>query len=90
MEAFTARNVAKFVIKTAVSMKTAQLTEEAITDHTKFEEDDIIVHIGGGLVGWYVADKLKPITDSVVDKTADKIVALRANRAAKKETEEEK
>lgn len=82
--AFTARNVAKFVAKAIVHGKVAQLTEDAITDHTHFEDDDMIVEIGGHLTGWYVSEKLKPITDGAVDKVADFIVERRAKREAKK------
>jgi hypothetical protein len=84
MEAFTPRNVAKFVAKSIVSIKTAQLAEQTITDHTHFEEDDTVVTLASSVVGWYVADKLKPVTDLMIDKAADKIVEVRANRAAKK------
>lgn len=89
MEAFTPRNVAKYVAKTLIAAKAAQLTEDAITNHTRFDDDDKIVNIGSGLVGWYVSDKLKPYSDKMVDKAADKIVELRANRAAKKDTPSE-
>lgn len=85
---FTARNVAKFVVKAAVHSKVAQLTEDAIIDYTRFEEDDKIVDISSHVVGWYVSDKLKPVTDRMVDKTADFIVAKRAKRAAKKDATE--
>jgi hypothetical protein len=84
MDAFTPRNAAKFVAKTLVATRAAKLTETAITDYTRFEEDDTVVNITSSLVGWYVADKLKPVTDRVVDKAADKIVAFRENRNAKK------
>jgi len=80
---FTPRNVVKFVAKAIVHGKTAQLTEQAITDYTKFEDDDMIVDISGHLVGWYVSDKLKPITDGMVDKAADWYVARKANKIQK-------
>lgn len=82
---FTPRNVAKYVAKGIIYGKTAQLTKETIVDHTQFEDDDIIVTISGGLVGWYVSDKLKPVTDKMIDKTADFIVAKREARKAKKD-----
>lgn len=78
--AFTPRNVAKYIAVAIVHGKTAQLTEDAITDHTQFEEDDMIVNIGSHVVGWYVSHKLKPITDKMVDVTADRIVAFRETR----------
>jgi hypothetical protein len=85
---FNARNVAKYVAKAAVHGKVAQLTKDAITDYTKFEEDDTVVDISSHVAGWYVSEKLKPITDRMVDKTADFIADKRAKRAAKKEASE--
>lgn len=87
MEDFTFRNATKFVVKTLVASHVAQFTETAITDHTRFDEDDHVTNIGSSLVGWYVADKLKPVTDAIVDKTADKVTAFREARSAKKTTE---
>ncbi len=81
---FTARNVTKFVARSIVAAKTAQLTAEAIADHTEYETDDTIVEIGSGVVGWYVAHKLQPVTDAVVDRTADFVTAKREARKAKK------
>jgi hypothetical protein len=84
MEAFTLRNAAKYVAKAIIHFETASLAETAITDHTRFEEDDMIVDISSHLAGWYVSDKLKPVTDKMVDKTADFIAAKREARKAKK------
>lgn len=83
---FTPRNVAKYVAQAIVAGKTAQLTEDAIVDHTRFEEDDMIVDISSHLVGWFVASKLKPVTDRAVDVTADFIAAKREEYKAKKDT----
>jgi hypothetical protein len=88
MDKFTVRNATKFVVTAVIKAKAANVTEEIITDYTRFEEDDMVVDITGSLVGWYIGDKVKPITDKMVDKTADKIVAVREKRAAKKDTEE--
>jgi hypothetical protein len=81
---FTPRNVAKWVVRTVVYGKTAQLTKDAIVDHTEFEDDDMTVKISSGLVAWYVSAKLKPHTDKMVDKTADYVNAKREARAAAK------
>jgi hypothetical protein len=86
---FTARSAAKFVAKSIVAMKTAKLTENALTDYTSLEEDSMAVDIAGGVVGWYVSDKLKPVTDSIVDKTADFVTAKREARKAKKTAKKE-
>lgn len=88
MDAFTPRNVAKFVFKALVASKASNMAEDVITNHTQFEEGDTVVNISSGVIGWYVADKLKPYTDSMVDKTADFIVAKREARNAKKNNTE--
>lgn len=85
---FTARNAAKFVVKAVVASKTKQVAEDVIVDYTQFEEDDTVVTISGTLIGWYVSDKLQPVTDKMVDKTADFIARKREERAAKKAAKE--
>lgn len=77
MPPFTARNVAKFVVKTIVAQKAADITEDAMVNHTRFDEDDLIVNIGSKTVGWYISDKLQPYTDKIVDKTADYVATKR-------------
>lgn len=86
---FTARNAAKYAVKATVHSIVQNRTADTIVDYTRFEEEDLTVRISSHLVGWYVADKVKPVTDSMVDKTADFIAKKRAERAAKKETAEE-
>lgn len=81
---FTARNVTKFVAKSLVAAKATQLTAEAIADNTHYEKDDTVVEIGSGVVGWYISSKLAPVTDAIVDKTADFVTAKREARKAKK------
>lgn len=88
-EIFTPRNVTKFVIKSIVAAKTSQLTKDALVDYTSLEEDSMTVDIAGGVVGWYVSDKLKPVTDGAVDKTANFIAAKREARKAKKTAKKE-
>jgi len=82
MDAFTPRNVAQFVAKTIIQTQTAALVGTTITDHTRFDEDDTIVHIASGVTGWYVADLLKPYSDQMVDKAADWINARKAKKSA--------
>jgi hypothetical protein len=84
MPDFTARNVAKFIAKAIVLSKTSDLAEDVITDHTRFEEDDLVVDIGSKCIGWYVSNKLEPVTDAIVDKTVDFIILQRVKYQAKK------
>lgn len=88
MDTFTPRNAAKFVARSIVANQTAKLAEQTITDHTQFEEDDFVVDITGTVIGWYVAHKLKPVTDGAVDRVADFIATKRAAKAAKTEVPE--
>jgi len=84
MEAFSARNVVKYVVRAAVHGRVADITTTIITDHTRFEEDDTVVEITSHVVGWGVASRLQPYTDQMVDKVADFVNEKRAARAAKK------
>lgn len=80
---FTARNVAKYAVKAIIHKKTADASATAIANHTRFEEDDLVVELSSHTVGWYVSDKLRPYTDRMVDATADKIASLRAKKEDK-------
>lgn len=71
MPAFTPRNVAKYVVKTIVHSVVEARAEDAIINHTRYEEGDLVVKLSSHTVGWFVSDKLKPYTDAAVDKTAD-------------------
>jgi hypothetical protein len=88
MTPFTARNAIKYVAQAAIARQASNLTNDALTDHTRFEKDDAVVEISSGLVGWYISAKLKPITDKMVDKAADFIAEQRAKRFPKKESTE--
>jgi hypothetical protein len=85
MPDFTLRNVAKYAVTAVIHGTVAKHTETAITDHTRFEEDDMIVDIAAHVTGWCVSHKLKPHTDKIVDKTADFVVKKREARKAKKQ-----
>jgi hypothetical protein len=77
---FTARNVAKYAVKAIIHKKTADAATTIITDHTRFEEDDLVVELSAHTIGWAVSDKLKPYTDRMVDATADKLSSLRRKK----------
>lgn len=83
---FTPRNLAKDAVSSAISMKVSQLTRNAVADYTRFDQNTIAVKIGSGMVGGIVANKLKPATDKMVDKTANFIAKKREARKAKKNT----
>ena len=85
---FTPRNAAKYAVKFVIAGKVAEVAEDVITDYTRLEEDTTVVNLTSSMVGWYVSDKLKPLTDKMVDKAADFIVEKREARKAKKDTAE--
>jgi hypothetical protein len=68
-----------------IAGKTAKVTQQTIADRSRFEKDDTIVDVSSQLVGWYVAVKLKPITDKMVDTAAAVIIVRREARKAKKD-----
>jgi hypothetical protein len=70
-------DVAKWLLNSAVAMKTAQLAADTVADYTRFEKDSLAVRLGSGAIGMVVARKLEPATDAIVDKTADFIVEKR-------------
>lgn len=80
----TVRSVAKHLAESVVGMGTSVLTVKAVDNYTGYDKDAFVVKIGAGAVGFVVAGKLKPYTDTVVDKTADFIVEKREARKAKK------
>lgn len=92
MDDFTPRNVLKYIATGAISMKAASMTKETLVDNTRFDENDIVVKLGAGIVGWGVGHHTKPYTDKAIDKVADFVNAKREARNAKKEdtTENEK
>lgn len=91
-DAFTPRNVTKYVVQAVIASKVSDFAEDAIVEHTQFEEDDMIVDIATHVIGWGVSAQLKPYTDKIVDRTADFIVAKREERRNrnKKDNSEEK
>ena len=82
-----ARNVAKWIVISIVDVKTTQLTADTIADHTHFEKDDLFVKLASGAVGMVVASTVKPVTDKMVDRTADFAVAQWNKRKPKKNPE---
>jgi len=82
---FRVRDVPKFLVTTYVSLKAASVSGKIIADHSRFEEGDIIVRIGAAGIGVITATTLTPITDGVIDKTADFVNAKRAERKTKRE-----
>lgn len=89
LPAFTPRNVSKFIAKAVVAAKAASLTADAIDNYTEYDKDATIVDVGSQVVGWYVSEKLEPVTDRIVDTTADFVSERRAKRQAKKDAKKD-
>lgn len=91
-DTFTARNVAKHAAQFAVSTVVGKTIASGLKSYTRIDPDSTAVEFGIGVVAWGIGDRLSPLTDKLVDKTADFISTKRANRKAKKDqkTTEEK
>jgi hypothetical protein len=87
---FTPRGVTKFIVKSAIALKAKQVATDMVVDYTRFEKDDYVTKIGSDIVGGYVAYKLKPVTDKVVDKTFDFVAAKKKKYDDKKNQNTEK
>lgn len=88
-DAFTARNVAKYIVTAIVQSKATEMTETALDNYTSLDTDSTAVSIGCNVVGWGVAAKLKPGTDRIVDTTADFVTRKREARNARKTAKKE-
>lgn len=84
-DAFTARNATKFIVKSIVAHKTKGLVAATFADYTEYEEDAFGVQLGASVVGWAVSDKLKPVSDKIVDVSFDFVAERRNKRQLKKE-----
>lgn len=87
---FTPRNVSKWLLRSVVDMKVTQLTRNAVANYTRYESDNMLVTLGAHAVGWAVAAQLQPVTDKIVDVTADFATEQYNKRRTKKNKTEEK
>lgn len=85
---FTPRNIAKVVVSASISHKTGKIAKNLLTDYTSLPQGGTTANVAGMLIGWAIADTIKPVSDSMVDKAADLIVAKRAERAERKAQKE--
>jgi hypothetical protein len=79
-----ARDVAKWLLNSAVAMKSAQVAADAVDNFTSFDKDSLAVKLGTGGIGMVIGRKLEPVTDAIVDKTADFLVEKRNKFRTKK------
>jgi hypothetical protein len=78
------RNVAKWLILSAIDLKTTQIVRDAADNYTRFDKDSMAVKLGAGAVGMVVAHACMPVADKIVDTSASFIAERRAKRSAKK------
>lgn len=76
----TKTQIAKYGAKMIVAGTVAQKTEDLIVEHTDVSEDNIIVDAGTTMFGLYVAGKLQPVTDAIVEYPINKIQSWMQNR----------
>lgn len=69
---FSKRTIAKFAAFTTVSVATTKATDTAIESFTEIDTDSAPVSIGTSVLGFVVALKLEPVTDTLVDNIADR------------------
>ena len=67
----TKLEIAKYAVSMIVSLKTAQICEQQVAQHTELDPDGIPVKVGCMVTGQLVAYKAKPFTDVAVERTAE-------------------
>lgn len=78
------RQVAKWLVVSAIDLKTTQIAANTVDNYTGFDKDSLAVKLGTGAIGMVVAANLKPVTDKYVDKAADFINLKRMEFVTKK------
>lgn len=82
------RAIAKFTTMAAVSLGVKSATDLVIESTTDIDTDSFPVDLSTTVFGAVVAVKLSPKTDAVVDLVADKRIARKIAKNAKKQTPE--
>jgi hypothetical protein len=67
----TKLEIAQYAASMIVALKTAQVCETQVAQHTNLDPDGIPVKVGATVAGQLVAYKTKPYTDVAVAKAAD-------------------
>ena len=67
----TKLDIAKYVVSLAVALKTTEICETQVAQHTQLDPDGIPVKIGCAVAGQMVAYKSKPYTDVMVERAAN-------------------
>jgi hypothetical protein len=67
----TKLEIAQYAASMIVALKTAQVCENQIAQHTELNTDGIPVKVGCTVAGQVVAYKAKPYTDVAVARAAD-------------------
>jgi hypothetical protein len=83
----TKKFVAKTVLRQTVAISTAKATEAALSEYTEINTDSTTAQIGTMAFGQYVAYKLSPVTNAIVDTTASRYARLKAKTKTAKEVE---
>jgi hypothetical protein len=66
----TKLEIAQYAASMVVALKTAQICEQQVAQHTELNPDGIPVKVGCTVAGQLVAYKTKPYTDVAVAKAA--------------------
>lgn len=82
------REITKYAATVALSIATKRALIATLDSTTDVDTDAFPVDVATSVGGAVVAVKLMPVTDRVVDAGADRVVAAKNRRIAKKSTTE--
>jgi hypothetical protein len=72
--------IAQYAVSFAVALKTTQVLEQQVAQHTELDPNGIPVQVGCMVAGQYVAYKTKPYTDVATEKTYNWVAEKFARR----------
>jgi hypothetical protein len=95
---FQVRAVPKFIVSSYITLKTTSVSADYISNHSRYDKDDMIVRIAAAGVGGLVGSALSPLTDGAIDLTAnfvnqkrtELVTKRQAKKAAKKDAKKDK
>lgn len=75
------RKIAKFAAKTIVQTAAGAAVRNALTALIPATGDNHVALITGAVAGYFIAEELEPVTDALVDATADAIEKRKVQNA---------
>lgn len=84
----TKTDIAKIGLNMIVAGQVTGIVETQLEERTEVDTDNTFVHVGCVCTGYLVANKVRPQTDALVDKTAARYRSWKLNRKAKKDAKD--